>query len=463
MTLVSIIVRTKNEERWIASCLASIKEQTVRDFEVILVDSDSTDKTLQRAVSVMPDVKIVRITEFYPGRALNTGIRESSGQYLAFLSSHCIPKQYDWLERLLRNFDDDPKLAGVYGRQIPMHFTNLHDKRDMIVTFGLDRRVQRKDPFFHNANSMIPRTLWDRFPFDEQTTNIEDRLWAKQVLAEGYHLVYEPEAPVYHHHGIYQTRNEHRVRNVIRIMGSEAEFSLTDISNPFYHSKLNIAVIIPVREEPEMDEAMQDHLLKCAIEAARESGLVSQVIVSTDSDRIHRVAESLGAHIPFLRPNHLSGSGVPVADVLRHTLEWYENQGEFFDYIVTLEITHPFRPPGLVQSCIENALETGLDSVIAGVAEFRPCWWLDGEEYQRVDDYIHNRTERQPIQVGLPALCTVVTPALLREGKRLGDRVGIVETTDPLARIEVRTATDYTKLERLFRLPRPKDDMPGCR
>jgi len=60
------------------------------------------------------------------------------------------------------------------------------------LLFGLDRKVQIKDSFFHNANSTIRMDLWRQIPFDETVTNIEDRAWAQQVLARGYRIIYEP-------------------------------------------------------------------------------------------------------------------------------------------------------------------------------------------------------------------------------------------------------------------------------
>lgn len=449
--LISVVVRTKNEERWIAACLNRIKTQTLDAVEVILVDNGSTDKTVERALSVMPNLVQVDVAEYLPGYALNQGIRVAQGEYIVCLSSHCIPQNNAWLETLWCNFQNDPMLAGVYGRQIPMHFTNRHDKRDLLVTFGLDRRVQYKDPFFHNANSMIPRRVWETFPFNEKTTNIEDRLWAKVVLGAGYHLVYEPDAAVYHHHGIYQNRNEKRLRNVIRIMEADAEIpGLVDQTNPLHPENVKIAAMIPVRQEHQLSLALQEQLLALTIQAAKASSLVHRVVVTTDSPTLAKAASELGAEVPFLRPEPLADQAVSVAEVFQHTLAWYESKGCFFDYVVTLEITHPFRPRNIVQRCIKKALATGLDTVVAGMPEYRPCWWLEDEDYRRIDDYLHRRTQREPIHVGLPAICSVLTPDLLRRGKRLADRVGVVELADPLAAIEIRQNSDFESMERLL-------------
>ena len=73
--LVSVIVRTKNEEKWITACLGAVFRQTYPDFEVIVVDNGSTDRTLERVAQF--DVQVVNIDQFLPGRALNLGIREA--------------------------------------------------------------------------------------------------------------------------------------------------------------------------------------------------------------------------------------------------------------------------------------------------------------------------------------------------------------------------------------------------
>ena len=115
---VSIIIRTKNEERWISSCLSGIVSQTYSDYEIIIVDNESSDGTIAKAKKY--PIKIVNIKKYLPGIALNVGIKKSVGEILVFLSGHCIPKNKYWLENLIKDFDLDSKVAGVYGRQEPM-------------------------------------------------------------------------------------------------------------------------------------------------------------------------------------------------------------------------------------------------------------------------------------------------------------------------------------------------------
>ena len=148
--LISIIIRTRNEERWIKKCLASVYNQNYKNIEVVLVDNQSTDKTVDKAKKFGID-KIVEITKYMPGYALNQGIKESRGDYIVCLSGHCIPIDEHWLSNLYNNFIDDD-VAGVYGKQEPMSFSSDSDKRDLTLVFGMDKRIQKKDNFFHNTN-----------------------------------------------------------------------------------------------------------------------------------------------------------------------------------------------------------------------------------------------------------------------------------------------------------------------
>ena len=67
----------------------------------------------------------------------------------------------------------------------------------MITVFGPEKKIQKKDSFFHNANSAIRRDIWLKFPFDEKTKHIEDKIWAHKVIKNNYHLMYEPKSSVF--------------------------------------------------------------------------------------------------------------------------------------------------------------------------------------------------------------------------------------------------------------------------
>lgn len=159
---VSIIIRTFNEERWISRCLDSIQEQNYKNFEIIIVDNFSTDRTIDK-VKKYKVKKIIKIKEFFPGKAINDGIKVSSGELIVCLSAHCIPKDNLWLKNFVEEIMSNKKFAAVYGRQEPMIFSSSSDKRDLLITFGLDRKIQIRDSFFHNANSIFKKKFGSKY------------------------------------------------------------------------------------------------------------------------------------------------------------------------------------------------------------------------------------------------------------------------------------------------------------
>jgi glycosyltransferase involved in cell wall biosynthesis len=444
---ISIILRSCNEEKWIGACLEAVFKQDCDDFEIIIVDNMSSDQTVKKAQKY--PVRIISIEDFLPGKALNLGIRKSLGEYIVCLSAHCIPINNRWLSNLLRNFTDDA-IAGVYGRQEPMAFTPDADKRDLLTVFGLDRKVQIKDSFFHNANSMIRRDIWEKIPFDEKTTNIEDRVWAREVLKRGYRIVYEPEASVFHHHGIHQNQDSERCTNAVRIL---ERLNLTGAKeSPASHvnlDSLNIIALIPVRGE--ILYLNERPLLEYTIKAAQASKFIKQVIVTTDSEEYARLARDCGAETPFLREPYLSGEHVDLEHVYQYSIKKMEEKGIIADIIVAMEITFPFRTAGLIDELILRLVQEGLDSVVVVRAEFGSCWVRENEVIKRVDAGFMPRKFKDPVYIGIKGLGCATHPTFLREGRLFGEKVGILETTNFYSPIEVRDSVGLQFAEKLMK------------
>lgn len=444
--MISIIIRSKNEERWIRECLRRVQAQTIKDVEVVLVDNHSSDRTVERAEQTFPGLKAISIGDYRPGRAINAGIRTSKGEYIAILSAHCLPVNENWLETLVDNCKDS-MVAGVYGRQIPTSYSTAQDKRDLLVTFGLDKRIQKKDIFFHNANSLIRRKVWEQYPFDEEVGNLEDRVWAKRVIEAGYVLIYEPEAAVYHYHGIYQGNNEERIEGAVRVMEILDQEHPNRDGHPISTQALEIAAVIPLRSENKVDAS--EELIRKTIEAARDSKYIDRVIVASDDPGIGKLAAAWGAEAPFVRPPELSGAGVRSDEVLKYCLEQLEAESYYPDLVVPLEVTHPFRPAGLLDNLIDRLIELGLDTAIAAYSEHRPYWPKDAEGLVLIEEYAQARQARKPLYVGLLSLGCVTYAEFVRQGSRLGKRIGIYEVDDPFAAIEIREPKDLVLLELL--------------
>jgi rhamnosyltransferase len=377
--LISVIVRSKNEEMWIGDCLSAIQKQSYVNKEVILVDNESTDKTVEKALEY--DITLVKIKKFMPGLAINMGIRASSGDIIVCISAHCIPTSDVWLENLIAPLCN-PTVAGVYGRQLPMNFTSALDKRDLAIVFGLDRRIQEKDGFFHNANSAIRRKDWDLFPFDETATNIEDRLWGNQMISQGRQLCYEPSAMVFHHHGIHQGQSEKRAESIIRIIeDSEGVESQGTISA----SGRNIIAIIPFNGQV---SALNILLIERTIKQLRDSKYIRRIVIGVTDKNLAGHFSNHGSDI-FVYPRdeiREKTQALSLAEICCDLLNIYEENSSVVDAAVIASPKNTFRHAGLISKVLDELYLGGYDSVFPAFADTRDIFSVDSKMVTQVPE-----------------------------------------------------------------------------
>jgi rhamnosyltransferase len=200
-TTVSVIVRTLNEERGLPELLSGLRAQRRQDFEVVVVDSGSTDRTRDIALSCRDlSVRLVDLDRFTYGRALNAGLAVARGRYAAFLSAHVQLLSEDWLGEMLRACSA-PGVGGAFSRQVPWTHSPHYERLFVWWMYGRHVRLPRLAPFsFTNAATMIRRECWLRRAFDETLPACEDYDWAFATLRDGYRLVWVPHVGVRHSH-----------------------------------------------------------------------------------------------------------------------------------------------------------------------------------------------------------------------------------------------------------------------
>ncbi len=200
MPETSIIIRTFNEEKHLGNLLRAIKEQDYKDYEIIVVDSGSNDRTVAIAKEFTDSILQIANRDFTFGYSLNMGCQRAQGKYLVLVSAHTLPVNNQWLGNLLAPFKNE-KVAMVYGRQIGNHESRFSEKRDF-------RRLFKDSPadsnvfldYANNANAALRRELWQQHRFDEYLFGLEDIDWAKRITALGFMVHYEPKTAIYHLH-----------------------------------------------------------------------------------------------------------------------------------------------------------------------------------------------------------------------------------------------------------------------
>lgn len=214
----SVVVLTYNAGLAFEGLLERLSAQeTDFDYEVIVVDSGSTDGTAELARRYGAHVHRIPQAAFDHGMTRNTGISLSRGEYVALIVQDAAPLDGRWLAAMVENLDRDEIVAGVYGRQTPRpeHGALTRALVNGWPTAALERREQfvgTSGPYremppserrllatFDNVSSCLRRSVWEEMPF-EQTGFGEDLRWGARVVGAGYKLVYEPRSAVLHSH-----------------------------------------------------------------------------------------------------------------------------------------------------------------------------------------------------------------------------------------------------------------------
>jgi len=199
--LASIVIRTLNEDRYLDELLTTIARQETGDleWEVVLVDSGSTDATLK--IAKQHDCRIFHITreQFSFGRSLNMGCEAARGDMLVLISGHCVPADRLWLQALCKPIADGV-VDYTYGRQLGGPESFYSERRIFAKYFPECSEVPQQGFYCNNANSALSRSAWLQHRFDEELTGLEDMELARRLIQAGGKVGYVAEAAVYHHH-----------------------------------------------------------------------------------------------------------------------------------------------------------------------------------------------------------------------------------------------------------------------
>ena len=185
---ISVIVPTLNAGRQIDTLLTRLEQQTRKPDEIIVVDSSSEDIT-QEMIKRHPEVKLIVIDRknFNHGGTRDAMLRESTGDFVLFLTQDAMPSGNDYIAKIVAPFADD-EVALVYGRQLP--------RKDARPAEALVRKYSYGDESMVITKADIPS------------------LGIKAFHSTGWKIVYEANATVIHSHNF--TFKQQYKRNYIQ-------------------------------------------------------------------------------------------------------------------------------------------------------------------------------------------------------------------------------------------------------
>lgn len=204
---VSAIVPTLDGAATLPALLAALERRRGLDLaEIVAIDSGSHDATRELLAEAGARLLDLGGAPFGHGTARNRAAAAASGEVLLFLTQDVEPVGDAWLAALLEPLAD-PRVAGVFGRQVPRGASPEESFLAKVNYAGRPRRLTAADSgafgpgtiLFSNAFGAVRRSVWEAIPFPNIVMS-EDQAWAVAALQAGHEIRYEPRAQAYHGH-----------------------------------------------------------------------------------------------------------------------------------------------------------------------------------------------------------------------------------------------------------------------
>ncbi|MHA7600616.1 glycosyltransferase family 2 protein [Alicycliphilus sp. T452] len=244
----SVLIPVKNGGALLGEVLdAVLAQSTPWPLEVIVVDSGSSDGSVECARQRGVRVEAIPAAEFGHGRTRNYLASLSRGEFLVFITQDARPADEHWLRHLVEGCDSAPDVAGAFGphrahpgarhvteRELAEHFAGFGCALSRVRLEDrerFDREVGYRQwlHFFSNNNSCLRRSVWEKLPFPD-VMFAEDQTWMLAAIKAGYAKAFVPEAAVYHSHdfGVWETlqRNFDEASSFQRDFGYDMQRSL---------------------------------------------------------------------------------------------------------------------------------------------------------------------------------------------------------------------------------------------
>lgn len=213
---VTVAVPVLNGGKRFKSLLEAVRAQTNAagvELEILIVDSGSTDGSVEAAEAAGARVIEIDKRDFQHGRTRNMAVSEARGEVVAMLTDDAVPASADWLDAIVEGFAAADDVALVFGPQLPLPEHPHYVRREMIDHFigyrgstgvelqrqPVDDEQMAKMSFFSDANGALAKWAWAEHPYRE-VPYAEDQLIGREMIEAGYAKAFHPDAAVIHSH-----------------------------------------------------------------------------------------------------------------------------------------------------------------------------------------------------------------------------------------------------------------------
>jgi glycosyltransferase involved in cell wall biosynthesis len=394
--LITIYITNYNYGRYIKRAIDSVLEQTLQDFELIIIDDGSSDSSCEIINKYLIDPKIRAIFQKNKGLTAtnNIALKEAKGKYIMRLDAD------DWLDPYaLEILSNVLKRNSSVALVFPDYYLVNAEGRVMEQVRRHDfTAVTLLDQPAHGACTMIRCDCLKLMGGYDENYTCQDGYFLWIRIIEQFE-VRNVNLPLffYRQHSSSLTKNEER----ILITRSEIIHQVVESKGP----KIKVLAVVAVRG-PSYDNSSTSlklfgdkFLIDWTLQAALDASRLSKVVISTPDNKILSHANSLCNDRLMLieRPADLAISKSSLLETLRHALEQAESWGERYDAVLQLSIESPFRTANHIDSAVEIMELFGTDMVIGVRPETDNFYQHDGHGLSPISDTNQLRLERDEI------------------------------------------------------------------
>ena len=210
-------------------------------------------------------------------------------------------------------------------------------------------------------------------------------------------------------------------------------------------------------------------LIQYTIETAKQSSLLSNVILSSDDEAIIDVSRRLGLEAPFTRPQELAADATPTLPVIQHALQFYLAQGLAYDAVCLLQTTYPFRPAGFLDRAIQTFIDRQTDSLISVLeipSAYNPHWAFEatGEGALRIatgEKTIIPRRQDLPTAYHRDgAIYLTRSEVVLNQNSLYGESIAYIESSRSHY-VNIDNMADWEMAEQIAKAYEDRDHLPA--
>jgi len=448
---VSVIITAHNYGRFLRQAIESVLTQTMKDFELIIVNDGSTDNTSQMLEKYKNDTRlyVIELDKVGLATAANIGIKASKGKYVIRLDADdYFDESILLVESTILDQRSETGMVFPDYYRVSERGSLLDNVRLMKV--GEEATLLDRPPLA--AGAMYRRACYDKIGgYNENLKYQEDYdFWIRFTAKFKVYNVNVPLMYYRQHAGSMSHNTEARMAAKSFVKKRFVE------DNGFLDGK-KILCVIPVVAESRLNkylclnEVNNKPLMAYIIEEAKKIDMFDTIILDTEDPKISEVGKEMGIEVPFCRPIELAHFSTHQVDIMCHLLMKLKEKRDYLpDILVLLHYNYPMTKKIHVEKAIHTMLIHNTDSVLS-VSEDLTFHYQPGKYGLKPivfrQRYLREEKVRTYKESGG---IIVVRPENIMKGNLLGKKIGHI-VMQPHETIRIETEHDYWIFEQMVK------------